>query len=222
MVDSTRQSQPVGSLDSFKAIPLGTLLIVSTAFLLLFFDLVSSNYFYNSASLTSTGYTSNPFTSLPRLIGNPFVHSGFYHFLVAVLAFPVASSGLEHFIGSFQFIYLFFIASLVTSFVYVLNMWLFSWIWPTWGLFPIAGLDVPFFTFIAIEGLAKRGVYEFASRIGNIVIHDVLFSLPFVIVFLIFLPFTSWIAHFVAVFVGFLCNYNHFIWLFLSSFNSFY
>ncbi|KAL2918620.1 Rhomboid domain-containing protein 2 [Polyrhizophydium stewartii] len=206
-------SEPVGAggiglarptqslLAAAKAVPLGTVVVVAVATVLFVLNLVASGAVTGALCLAPTNFTYSPVFSIHRLIAYPIVHSGIVHFIVAALAFPFAASTLESNIGTVPFLYVFLFTTVSTAISYVFFMWIFSWIWPSWGLYPVNGLDIPFFVFLTIESLSKRGVYDFASRFG-VRLPELVFPLPFVVVFLILLPYSSWIVHVAAIVVG--------------------
>ncbi|KAH6587855.1 hypothetical protein BASA50_011046 [Batrachochytrium salamandrivorans] len=200
MADTTAQ-QPWSLVGSLKAVPLGTMLIMGVSLFLFVINLISNGAITGSFCLVPTNYTHSPVIGLPRLFGYGLAHSGIVHFLVAVVTFPIVSTTLEFKIGTLPFLYMFFVLGVLTGLSYCIMMWVWSFIWPQWGLYPINGLDIPFFTFLTIEALSKRGLYEFASNLG-VKIPEIMFPLPFVVAFIIILPYSSWISHLGAIVVG--------------------
>ncbi|KAI8927884.1 hypothetical protein BC831DRAFT_450883, partial [Entophlyctis helioformis] len=195
------QASAAGGL-LLKRVPLGTSLVMGAALLLLLLNWLTGSWVYGAASLAPTNYTHAPLVGLPRLIGFQFVHSGLLHFVCAVLLFPLVASSLEASVGTVLFLHIFFVTGLATAVAYIVSIWIWSWLWPSWGLFPIGGLDIPFFTFLAIESLSKRGLYEAASRMGYN-LPELVFPLPFIVAGIILMPYTSWVAHICAALVGF-------------------
>ncbi|EGF78434.1 hypothetical protein BATDEDRAFT_90374 [Batrachochytrium dendrobatidis JAM81] len=202
MADAQPQSPwTVGG--TLKAIPLGTLIIIGVSLLLFIVNMLSGGAVTGAWCLVPTNYTYSPVVGLPRLFGYGLVHSGIVHFIVAMVAFPLATATLEFSIGTLPFLYLFSILGMLTGFLYCFVIWVFSFIWPSWGLYPVNGMDIPFFTFLTIETLSKRGIFKFASEAG-VQLPEILFPLPFVVVFLIILPYSSWISHLCAMSIGIL------------------
>jgi hypothetical protein len=94
------------------------------------------------------------------------------------------------------------LSALVAS-IYIVVIWFISWGIRSWGIACIGGLDIPFFIFLTIDALNNQGLFDVATRMG-LKIPNVLFPFPFVALFFILMPFTSWTSHLFAIGVGIL------------------
>lgn len=182
-----------------KAVPFGTGLILSLTTVLFLLNLFVDTY--NGLCLASTNTTNGIFSHFLTLELNPLVHSGPWHYVVAFVSFATVAGGVEQSIGTFGFLNLLFVATLLNSLSYTLIVWIISWAIPSWGTACIGGLDIPFFSFLTIEGLSRRGIFEVTNRMG-IAIPDYLYPIPFLGIYLIILPFSSWMAHILACIMG--------------------
>jgi membrane associated rhomboid family serine protease len=176
---ASRLNSGLGTLKSLIfAIPLGTSTIIIISLFLMVINAFTAWNATASLCLASTNTTQSLFTHFPSLFGNQLVHSGLWHEVVATLIFPFAASGIEQQVGTFQFLALFCLGGFITSFFYVISMFFFSFIFPSWGLFCVNGLDIPFFMFLTIEGLNGRGLFEITSRFGLNIPRE-LYFMPF-------------------------------------------
>lgn len=162
-----RLNSGIGTLKSLiSAIPCGTSTILSISLFIMVINIFTSWKATESLCLASTNTTNSLFSHLPSLLGNQLTHSSIWHELVATLIFPFAASGIEQQIGTFQFLALFFIGGIITTLFYVIVMFFLSFVFPSWGLSCVSGLDIPFFMFLTVEGLNGRGLFEITSRFG--------------------------------------------------------
>jgi hypothetical protein len=147
-------------------------------------------------------------------------HESVWHGFIATTIFPFVASGVEQELGSFQFLWLFLIGGLITSVLYVVVIWLLSFAFTSWytlskmlmsrGYSCVGGLDITFFTFLMIESLNGRGLYELTryylllipSRFGFGSIPREFYFVPFFIILAVALPFNSWFAHLFAAATG--------------------
>jgi hypothetical protein len=79
-----------------------------------------------------------------------------------------------------------------------------------------AGLDTSFFFFVTIDALSNQGLYDATTRMG-LNIPNLLYPFPFVVIFFILMPFTSWMSHLFAIGVGIIQFSGKLDFLLLSS-----
>eukprot|EP00842_Homolaphlyctis_polyrhiza_P006970 jgi/Hompol1/862/HPOL_004836-RA len=197
---------PAQRAASFAAsVPLGTFTVVVVSLVFEAINLLSGHAITHATWISSTQFVHSPFLGLPRFLGFTIVHSGLLHYIFAVMLFPFAAYSFEQNVGTLPFLYTFLLFSVLSGTSYVIVLWLWSWIFPDWGLFYICGLDIPFFSFLMFESLSKRGIYETAVQFG-VNIPEVLYPLPVIGILLLIMPYTSWIVHTSAAFMGLLCK----------------
>ncbi|KAI8908012.1 hypothetical protein EDD86DRAFT_247959 [Gorgonomyces haynaldii] len=176
------------------AVPFGTALVMVISTILFMFNFFASPY--PSLCLASTNTTS-----VFAVEFNSLVHKGPWHFIVSILLFPLASAGVEQALGTIGFLMLFLSGSLLTSLIYIFVTWFLSFFVPSWGYDCVGGLDIPFFMFLGIEGLSRRGLFEITTKMG-LQIPDTLYTLPYLLIVFVLMPFSTWFGH--LNFLGFL------------------
>ncbi|KAI8902841.1 hypothetical protein BC833DRAFT_571799 [Globomyces pollinis-pini] len=186
-----------------KAIPFGTLTIISIVNLFLFINFLSSWGLTDGLCLSSTSTVHGVFTHIFPLMANQFVHNGIVHHIIAILFFPFAAANIESEIGTFPFLFLFLVGGVITSIAYVCIVWFLSWFVPSWGTFCVNGLDTSFFMFLYIDSLSDHGLIEITRRFG-LQIPKEFYPVPYIIGFAIFVPSTSIIMHICACLTAFL------------------
>ncbi|KAJ3274208.1 hypothetical protein HDV01_003281 [Terramyces sp. JEL0728] len=184
-----------------KSIPLGTsaLLSISTFFFII--NIFSGWQFTEYLCLASTNTTNGILTHIFPILFNPLVHKGFYHQIIATILFPFVAANVESHLGTFQFLYLFLLGTTLVSIVYVAYVWIWSWIFTSWGYACIEGLDIPFFIFLSIESLNSTALL--ISKMGLAIPRDI-YPFPFLIILFILMPFTTILGHLFACAVGYL------------------
>ncbi|KAJ3306235.1 hypothetical protein HDV03_000155 [Kappamyces sp. JEL0829] len=202
-MEQAKLNKAAGTFGSLvRAIPLGTMSIMLLATVIFIINLFDGWQANRSLCLASTNTTNALFSHLLSLLGNQLTHDSVWHQVIAVLMFPFVAAGVEVELGTFQFLWVFFSTGMVTSFLYVFVVWVFSFAFPSWGYSCVGGLDIAFFTFLMIEALNGRGLYELSGRFGLASVPRELFFIPFFILLAVVLPFNSWYAHLIGAAVG--------------------
>jgi hypothetical protein len=203
-LNQAKLNSAAGTLGSLvRAIPLGTatiMLLVSFIQILLFIMKADS---YKTFALKGSDW--GIFSPL-GLLFNQLFNCSFWLYLLYIFVFPLAAAGIEQEVGTFQFLWLFQILGLVTSALYIaaVNLLFFF----KWRDGEVVGIDIAFFTFVTIEGLYGRGLYDIASRRGIVIARE-FFFLPFFVVFMaptVYFSPLNIIAQILAVVVGCMCK----------------
>lgn len=194
----------IGSL--IRAIPLGTattmLLVSVLQFIALFTE---KDSFTSLFSLKGSGWG---IVNLLGLLFNQLMNRTIWLYLLYIFVFPLAAAGVEQEVGTFQFLWLFQILGLITSALYILTVNLLFFFLP-WQKDYVSGIDIAFFTFVTIEGLYGRGLYDIASRKGLVIARE-FFFLPFFVLFMaitLFFGDSNLIPHILAAIVGCMCKF---------------
>ena len=204
----------IGSL--IRAIPLGTatimLLVSALQFIALF---TKEDSFTSLFSLKGISWgIMNPI----GLLFNQLINRTIWLYLLYIFVFPLAAAGVEQEVGTFQFLWLFQILGLITSALYILTVNLLFFFLP-WQKDSVLGIDIAFFTFVTIEGLCGRGLYDIASRRGLVIARE-FFFLPFLVIFMaitLFFGDSNLIPHILAAVVGCMCKFVlQLLWIFLA------
>jgi membrane associated rhomboid family serine protease len=77
-----------------------------------------------------------------------------------MLAFLFAASNFEGRVGTFQFLYIFGLSGSIIASLYVMIIWIVSWISPALGTAGICGLNIPFFFILTTESFSNTGLVE--------------------------------------------------------------
>jgi hypothetical protein len=105
-----------------KSIPLGTLTIIIVSLITFIFNIMFS------WSLTEIFCLKPGSWSIWAIFGNQFITTGYYYTVISITLFPFTASNIEASIGTFQFLYLFFMSNILISILYYIAVWMCSFI----------------------------------------------------------------------------------------------
>ena len=92
-----------------------------------------------------------------RLLGYAFLHYGPVHFILACLLYPLAAGKIERDVGTFQFLYINLLLSVLVAILYIVLTWileLMTFFYMDASTQCVAGLDSLFLVFLTVEALA--------------------------------------------------------------------
>ena len=183
-------------LQIYSGTPLGSILILSLSFLFTIFN-------WNVSLSVSLLDAINPF----KLGLFTLFHDNWWHAVIAWIVFPLASVKSERELGTFGFLFAFFIFNFISGLLFIWSSYilkilsLFTW---KMEKILISGLDISFMAFITIEALSLDSDLNTIPPIDN---QTPKFMYP--VSFMFLLEFILWdflcTRHLVGILVGYFC-----------------
>ncbi|KAI8999335.1 hypothetical protein BC832DRAFT_222295 [Gaertneriomyces semiglobifer] len=169
---------------------------------------VTNCFFVNlnaSGCLDPAHFLAAPIRNLPRLFGNQFLHGGLLHLAFNAVPFAGLGKQLERNVGSFQFMHLIFILTLIGSLIHVLlgavvGLFASSWAGCSVGL---GGLIFAFFT---IEANTESRIFT-PRRIASWTIPGAVYPFIALIIIAVLTAGASFLSHLAGILAGEFCEY---------------
>ncbi|KAJ3019562.1 hypothetical protein HKX48_001989 [Thoreauomyces humboldtii] len=114
----------------------------------------------NAGCLAANAYISSPISNVLKLLSNHFLHVGWWHLIMNSMAWPSFAVPLEQELGTYQFMHVILLLSLVSSFIYVLVGAFFGLMITQFGAACSEGLSALIFALLTIEASHARGLFE--------------------------------------------------------------